>query len=162
MTDLASRWCVALLAAVSGCSASRGQQFYFGQDCPKHTYANLPVERRRAQAPEIATFAPSRSAVVLHVFDAKTRAPIAQVWVRLIAGIDTQVASTDLTGTVRSAPQEAGVTQLEVRMLAYRSVRDTVRLRAGFVDTVHLGLGLSPNCLWASRAAVRESRASGP
>ena len=35
MTDPTPRWCIALLAAVSGCSASRGQQLYFGEVCPR-------------------------------------------------------------------------------------------------------------------------------
>jgi hypothetical protein len=67
--------------------------------------------------------------------------------VRVLGELDTLSFQTSLGGVSGPVTVRPGLVTITVRRLGYVRSRDTVVLRAGYADTVGVGLWQYPNCL---------------
>ena len=79
----------------------------------------------------------------LHVaaYDADNGILIANLRLQLTSAVDSVTRQTTLRGEAAFARVAAGMARLDARLFNFLPSRDSIRLRAGFVDTVELRLG---------------------
>ena len=101
----------------------------------------------RAAYPDSQLLAGNRGRIVVTLYSAGTRENMTSAFVGLVGDhFDRVVASQVSPGRYRlDAP--AGVYKFMVRQFAFLAVNDTAVVRAGFADTVDIGLGDEPICL---------------
>jgi hypothetical protein len=87
--------------------------------------------------------------VMIHVapLDAHARRERAFGYVRLTSLQAARNFAPDTGGWVRAVPADTGLTTVRAAMLGYQSLTDTVRIRAGYVDTLDIRLRRTELCL---------------
>lgn len=109
--------------------------------CGAGGYASQPLMLRRATLPEPTLVGVHASGLRVAAYDADNGAPISNLRLQLTSAADSVTRQTTFHGDAVFAQVAAGMARLDARMFNFLPSRDSIRLRAGFIDTVELRLG---------------------
>jgi hypothetical protein len=113
--------------------------------CPAPTAVRPPLRLALASEPS----APASPAFVIAVLDSTSDAPVADAAVVVMAARDTVRLLTGPDGHAAVPALAARTYRLRIVHIGYEAAVDTVADRAGYMDTVIVGLRRTvPDCAW--------------
>lgn len=143
--------CASLLF-VGACQTPARSSIYFGPACSNEAYPPDSLLLVRARLPDSALVATDAAAITVRVRDAKSDAPLPAARVQLHVGADSARADADAAGVVHELRlRHDGRVALSVHRFGYTPLLDSVHVRRGFRDSLVLGLGKRPLCMYAAK-----------
>lgn len=154
---------LSFLTVVAACapktSPQSGGRIYLGSMCSPSTPSKRPV-MRQATEPDSRLAARGAPALVVIVDSSSTLHRLADA-----AVVDPRInvgRFTDDSGRAQLDQLHDGENRLRVRRVGYISWEGVIRARAGYRDTMELGLGGGAVCITAEVGAAEASVLSGP
>jgi hypothetical protein len=109
--------------------------------CGRGGYAGLPAVQRRATFPDPALLATRAAGLYVVARDAAGGAAIPNLRLQLTGHTDSLLQHTSVRGDATFLAVGTGTLLLDARQFNFLPARDSLPLRAGFVDTMELHLG---------------------
>jgi hypothetical protein len=109
--------------------------------CGLGGYASQPPVVRRAALPAPSLVGAKEAGLRVVAYDADNGAPIGNLRLHLSSHADSVTRQTSAHGVAIFAPVAAGPVLLDARLFNFLPWRDSIALRAGFMDTLELRMG---------------------